>query len=160
MYVRKDISVDLENCFSVSNENVEIMYLNLKKGLEKKINVIGVYRPPSGNLLTGLDLIDAKLNEIKESCKGEVVVLGDFNVDFSKDNDRSASKMQDMFDIHGLCQLIKVTTRRTVSQESLIDLIFTNVRFVMESGVLEMSLSDHFPIYLIKKKARNGKDSN
>lgn len=39
-----------------------------------------------------------------------------------------------------------------------IDLIFTNIRFVSEVGVVSLHLSDHKPVFLIKKKSRNKPD--
>ena len=37
----------------------------------------------------------------------------------------------------------------------MIDLIFVDISYVSESGVLLDMIADHFPIYLIKKKQRN-----
>ena len=47
------------------------------------------------------------------------------------------------------------TTRITESSSSCIDLLFTDMLNIMDSGVLNYNISDHLPIYLIKKKSRN-----
>lgn len=133
MYIRKGISVDPVQCVTVSDENIKITHLNLKKGFEKRFNVVGVYRPPSGNLISGMDILDEKSKEIKQLCKGETVAIGDFNVDFSKGGDhKSIICVHDMLDNHGLSQIIKMATRKTAVHESQIDLIFTDIRFISD----------------------------
>ena len=54
-------------------------------------------------------------------------------------------------ELNGLTQLITAPTRVTASTSSTIDLIFCNVTHVHSSGVLDLFISDHQPIYLIKK---------
>ena len=57
-------------------------------------------------------------------------------------------------ELNGLTQLITAPTRVTASTSSTIDLIFCNVTHVTHvhsSGVLDLFISDHQPIYLIKK---------
>ena len=38
--------------------------------------------------------------------------------------------------------------------KSFLDLIFTDVEFICHSGIVDSSISDHQPVYLIKKKER------
>ena len=45
-------------------------------------------------------------------------------------------------------------TRITVRSKSKIDLIWTNVTHIHDSGILDTILSDHVPVYVIKKKER------
>ena len=53
-----------------------------------------------------------------------------------------------------LSQLIHNSTRITNRVKSTIDLIFTDMTYISESGILPISISDHLPVYLIKKKSR------
>ena len=52
-------------------------------------------------------------------------------------------------------QLIQRPTRVTNEVKSMIDLIFVDMSYISESGVLLDMIADHFPIYLVMKKTRN-----
>ena len=51
-------------------------------------------------------------------------------------------------------QLIKDYTRVTQTSRTMIDLIFSDCSHISCSGEMNINLSDHLPIYLIKKKER------
>lgn len=155
---RKDLVVDMENCVSISNKDIELLHINVKKGMSRRINVVGVYRPPTGQLSSALEILDKSVKEIKSNFKGELCYIGDYNIDFSK-RDRASTSLKDWGKNSGLTQLITDTTRETGSTSSQIDLIFTDIDFIIDSGVIDYSTSDHFPIYLVKKKVREVKDT-
>lgn len=81
--------------------------------------------------------------------------MGDFNIDYLRKQNVATGKLlkweKDLF----LPQLIKEKTRVCETTSTCIDLIFTNIRHIMKAGVLGVHLSDHKPIFVIKKKARN-----
>lgn len=54
--------------------------------------------------------------------------------------------------IFNLTQLIIDPTRITNKSETLIDLCFTNIRHIADSGTIMWNASDHLPILWIKKK--------
>lgn len=54
----------------------------------------------------------------------------------------------------GLIQLINCPTRTGASSDSIIDLIFTNTKNVLNAGCLDHISSDHYPIYMIKKREK------
>lgn len=157
MYIRNNITIEQTQCLPLSDGDIEIMHVNLKKGFECRINVIGVYRPPNGNLTSGLEKLKETLKEIKQNCKGESIILGDFNIDYRNSKDRGTTKLREIFEDFWLTQIIDSVTRKTARQETMIDLIFTDLRFIHESGVIEMSLSDHYLTFITKKKERNNK---
>lgn len=51
--------------------------------------------------------------------------------------------------------MINVNTIVCVLTSSCRDLIFTNIKFVKMAGTISLHLSDHVPIFLIKKKPRS-----
>ena len=55
----------------------------------------------------------------------------------------------------GFSQLITTTTRNTDKSKTLIDLILTNAKYISSSGTLEHYISDHQPVYVVKKKGRD-----
>ena len=56
-------------------------------------------------------------------------------------------------------QIIKETTRNTDKSKTLINLILTNADHITGSGTIDMFISDHQPVFVIKKKSRNTPDS-
>ena len=63
------------------------------------------------------------------------------------------------FQSNGLTQYINLPTRTTNQSASLIDLALSNSKFISKAGTLELHISDHQPIYLVHKKARDKRDS-
>ena len=53
-----------------------------------------------------------------------------------------------------LDQIIKSPTRIFKNTKSLLNLIFTNMDHIVSLGVLNLALSDHLPVFLIKKKQK------
>ena len=59
---------------------------------------------------------------------------------------------------HQLKQYIKNPTRITNKVKSTIDMIFSNMDYIAEVGVLNNQISDHQPIFIRRKKRREVKD--
>ena len=80
----------------------------------------------------------------------EYFLLGDLNVDFKQSVKSSyRDKLNEIFDIYSIHQLINEPTRITETSSSLIDLCLTNsASTVADSGVLHLSISDHSLIYI------------
>ena len=79
----------------------------------------------------------------------EVLVLGDFNVDFLKYNDdKQTSEYMDMLLDLGYLPLVTKATRITYHTSTLIDHIYTNTpEKVIKSGICLADISDHLPIF-------------
>ena len=61
-------------------------------------------------------------------------------------------QLRDLYDLFGMTQFIKKSTRVTLDSSTLIDHIATtNCNNIAESGVLEINLSDHYLVYCIRK---------
>ena len=84
----------------------------------------------------------------------EVLVLGDFNCDFStkKTTHPECKQMKCLFKSLSFSQLINSPTRIASESSTLIDLIATNnPQNIRSSGVLSSGLSDHELIYCVRK---------
>ena len=109
------------------------------------------YRPPinSKYLPSNFDNSFDDLLSNTSSKKKEIIVLGDFNAELLK-NDNKAIK--DTFKLNGFTQLIKRATRITKDTETLIDLIATNdPSVILLTEVLPTSLSDHDIVCCLRK---------
>ncbi|CAB4019771.1 Hypothetical predicted protein [Paramuricea clavata] len=75
-----------------------------------------------------------------------IILLGDLNCDMLKPTPGSASLIKTTKELN-LNQLIKSPTRITESSQTLVDVIFvSSPRLVVNSGVIETCISDHFPV--------------
>ena len=86
-------------------------------------------------------------------CDNEIVLLGDFNCDFSPNvNTREVNNLKFVCDLHQLQQQITLPTRVTDHSSTLIDLYFTTKpELYGDCGVIQTAISDHFMIYAVRK---------
>ena len=112
-----------------------------------------VYKPPKGNLENCLKI----LNSLSEFCQRgnfEIWFLGDFNTDFLRRNDVDTAQLIRFIKNKGLSQLINGITHPNRKCGSCIDLIMTNSMYVLESGILNDFVSDHYSIFCVRKKKK------
>ena len=85
----------------------------------------------------------------------EIIFIGDFNINYSNKKSGDTKKLIGWQNKLGLHQIIKRNTRVSSRSQSLIDLIITNVEYCDSSGVIDLHISDHQPVYLVKKKPKD-----
>ena len=122
------------------------------------MKISSIYRPPRGDHKKCIDKIREILSR-RENFKKEIWFLGDFNVDYLKRGDVNQKRLISLFKTFGLTQLISKITRPSTRSGSCIDWIITNCKFVRESYVSTIFLSDHFAIECIRKKNRERKEN-
>ena len=87
--------------------------------------------------------------------KSDVVILGDLNADMmasSKLPKRDKQELLNFSRAYNFTQLIKEPTHITVTSRTMIDLIFANNEHrIVKSGVVPVTLSDHFLVFCIIK---------
>ena len=116
----------------------------------KKLLIWTVYRAPNTNLEDAIEKIQDRLLNIPDSF--ELVLLGDFNVNFLEVDKTAKRKLMRIANLYDLEQLILQPTRITPSSKSLIDLLFTNsCHRVVDCGVINLTLSDHSLIFCVLK---------
>ena len=92
-------------------------------------------------------------------AKTDIFILGDMNVNYKNKSSRDFKKVSFFAQSNGLTQHIKNTTRNTDKSKSLLDIAFSNSKFVSCSGTLDHFISDHQPIFIIHKKGRDKRRS-
>ena len=109
-----------------------------------------IYRPPSASQ-EYLDNILNAIQRAKDMCE-HIIVLGDLNFDYSLRNNQILY-IESLFNMK---QLINSPTRVTLKTKSLLDVILTtNCERHANSGIIEVSLSDHscvFTEYILSSK--------
>jgi hypothetical protein len=114
----------------------------------------GMYRPPDANNffdILGLTLEKAWLKS------SNIVLLGDFNCDFSNRDlnetaefvtNTNARKLRLIFDMFNMQNVVKEFTRTTTTSGTLIDLIVTwSENLIKTTGVFPLGISDHNLLY-------------
>ena len=87
----------------------------------------------------------------------EIILLGDTNCDLTPKQaeqliDNNSKHMLDLYELFSFKQLIDRPTRVTLTTSSIIDHIATTrARNIVKAGVYEVSLSDHYMVYCIRK---------
>ena len=92
--------------------------------------------------------------ELRDVLHAEVWILGDFNMNILLRNDPEIVKINRFLKGKGLTQYIHEPTRLTSRGGTCIDWVITNSLFVRKHGILNDLLSDHFPVFAIRKKVR------
>lgn len=121
IYTRKDIIITEVKALSVSNEDVEILPLVLQIGRHKKIKLCTVYRPPNGNCEQALNHMRDILDNLSCLYSGEVLLIGDFNIDLSVPSRSQSRKLKVLADSRYLTQIINCHTHITAKSETSID---------------------------------------
>ena len=135
---------------SLCTSDYEILCIDLMKPGLKFMTIICLYRSPSGKIKPCIEF----LKTVFLSCKSEIWLMGDFNVDFLDRAGTSRANFQSLFSNYGLKQVMLSVTRPTNKSGSCIDWIVTNSPFVKTSGVSDDFISDHYTTYCIRKKNR------
>ena len=99
--------------------------------------------------------LNALFEQIAVTRKYDVIIGGDFNINYQKcsGNRNFLKDFENRFD---LTQMVKEKTRPLYS-DSTVDLILTNNPSFMKVGSLDLNISDHLPIYIVRKKKKKVK---
>ena len=110
------------------------------------------YRPPSSKMQF-FDEFETFLNNAENENK-ELVITGDFNCDLLKsDVNSNISRLRDQVDLYQLQQHIDQPIRTTDLTQTFLDIIITKIDDpkTIESGVIELGISDHSLDYICRK---------
>ena len=133
--------------------NLEAQWLKVKRDRTSNLIICNLYRPPNGELSEAISYLNTCLNSLNVS-KNDIFLLGDRNVNYKNILSPNYKKLSFFENSNGLKQIIKDTTRNTDESNTLIDLIMTNAKYISDSGTINSFISDHQPIFVIKKKQR------
>ena len=137
------------------SEGLELLCVEISPPKSKSFLVVAWYRPPS-------DPVDSfnKLEKVLaflDKDGNEIILLGDTNCDLTKKStdhtlDNNAKHISSLYELFSFKQLIEEPTRVTLHTATVIDHVATTCpRNILSSGVLEVSLSDHYMVYCIRK---------
>ena len=150
LYVRNDLNFSEMNEFSICNENIESIFVEITCS-NIPITVGVLYRPPSGDLRLfniELEVIISKLSD--KNC----YILGDYNVNLLNLNTKSQQDFEEIVISNGYCPCISISThQQSGCEKTCIDNIITNQapQNIHISGKISGQTSKHSGIFQISK---------
>ena len=130
--------------------DLELICIEIEPPKSRPYIIVAWHRPPSDPVesFNKLEKILAFL--VKEGK--EIILIGDTNCDLLNSEDNNTKHMCELYNLFSLKQLIEEPTMETLSSSTLIDHIATSSPSnVVESGVLQISMSDHFMVFCVQK---------
>ena len=153
IYIRDTINFKPRD--DIPGDGLELICIEIEPPKSKPFLVIAWYRPPSGPV-GSFDRLEKVLAYLDREGK-EMILLGDTNLDFTRRQndelrDNNAKHMANIYELFSFKQLVGEPTRVTLETATLIDHFATTcARNIVRAGVHEVSLSDHFMVYCIRK---------
>ena len=138
---------------TVITRDFESICLVVKKPNNRCMSILCIYRPPTGSIDKLVNFFTEFLN-LDIIRRTEIWILGDFNINSLVRNHPDVMKLNKVIRENSLKQLIHQPTRLNYRGGTCIDWIITSSEYISQSGVLDDLLSDHFPIYTVRKKER------
>ena len=151
-----DFSKCIPEC-SIVNQDFEIWSITIQKPQFRKVFISCIYKPPKGNINNLIKFLTEKVEKYKRE-NYEIWIMGDLNTDLLKHDNINTINFTRFMKKTGLKQLINGITRQNVRGGSCIDLIMTDSPYVLESGILDDFVSDHYTTFCIRKKKRERHD--
>ena len=159
IYIRSTLSHHKRD--DIKDPNLEIIGLEITPKHAKSYIVLCWYRPPTDCADTSTFLSLTKLIRDLDSEGKEIILIGDTNCDLKKSKDCNTRKLKLVYSEFQFEQLITDYTRvatsvcsdgKTNTTRTLIDYLSTNrPNYISSSGVIKISMSDHYMIYGVRK---------
>lgn len=124
--------------------------------------IFGVcYRSPTSNMSNFITFWESLLNNLM-LLNTNVILMGDINIDFKKDNNPNSSACNFIANNCGFRLINDIPTRYTQMGGSLIDVVFTNVCGNTNSVVVDTCITDHCSVvasFLLGSEWRNNSEA-
>ena len=128
-----------------NSASAEILAVEVDVGTES-FTIFGVYRPPLGSVFS----FRSEFSEIlSREEQGNCILTGDFNIDILKDHlTQDEDDFIDDLKTKLFLPLISIPTRVTNTTATCIDHIYFNSFVPCKFGVVNVAITDHFPVFI------------
>ncbi|KAK9711484.1 Endonuclease-reverse transcriptase [Popillia japonica] len=142
LLVREGIS--FVECVDLKEKSIEtVIECSAIEVIVEKLLIINIYRPPSGDIDVFLTAFTDIMESATRKCKHNVVITGDFNINFQDKDQTNTRNFQNLLNSFNLNVTIHKPTRVTSTSSTTVDNIFTD-HSDYTSDVIASGLSDHF----------------
>ena len=132
------------------DSNIETCAVKIKL-VDICVTIVGVYRPPSGSLSEFYSFISANLN-FSNSRSSIAILAGDMNINLNSGESNSFIEYAAILHSRSFLPAITIPTRFTpnypLQNSSNLDHIWFNFKENISSGVLNMDVTDHCPVFI------------
>ena len=142
-----------DESLNFSDQNIELLTIQIILPFTRPLYILTVYRPPTGNIELFIEKIQQICDQLPKRHLCDIVIGGDFNINFAKANKEDTKKLKKFMKKNSLRQIVEVPTR-PLYNDAIIDLILTNTNKAQASGILDWNLSDHLPTFINIKKEK------
>ena len=157
LYILDTLQYKLRNDLQLGGEVNSVFNEIFKASSNTKRNIVCgcVYRPPSMSLVKFNELLSHLFGKLQPENK-YIYIMGDFNVNTLPHirGSLSVQEFKNIFAANYCFPLINKPTRLTSTSSSLIDNIYSTMPALAngcDSGILEISISDHCGIFTVDK---------
>ena len=151
VYCKVNYNCYLHDEISVCNLNVETCCVTVDFG-NFKTNFVGVYRPHSGTIQQFIEEITRIVDDGEIKNKGRLCMVGDFNINLLDNSIEANINLMSFMQSNHLVPLIKRPTRYPANLDNtlptLLDHIWVNFLDSSLSGVLDIDITDHCPVFV------------
>ena len=155
VYVRENLVTDVSSLGPLNRStcDIEIQWVEIQQEHCKNIIIANCYRPPTGNIDNFLKYLGDAVETINLDRK-DLFIMGDINIDTLDKKKGVSAEWRETIKTLGLEQVIREATRYSQQKSSCIDTIITNCTNCSSAGVIDMNLSDHEAVFVVKKKIK------
>ena len=141
------------NNINISCADIECQWIELCYENQRNIIIGNVYRPPNGDVDNFIDHLENCISNM-DLGKKDIIICGDINIDWLEKRSNPTKKLVEFLSQVRLVNFISDPTRYSKTKDSCIDHIYSNSGCILESGVLDVNISDHELVYLVRKKQK------
>ena len=133
--------------YCICDNDIEICSATVTLKRDKTVNFISLYRPPNGNISVFCDTtFDQVLSRLNQSTP--TFICGDFNIDLLQPDGHAHNFIHNFYSM-SFMPLINGITRIHGNGGNCLDHIWHNQCYRTTSGVFEVNLTDHYPVFSI-----------
>lgn len=150
-YVKKDLNASIK--FTELTNDFEIIHMEIIKGNDKPRNIVGVYRPPSGNKEAFYQALESLLLRNDSN----IMIMGDINLNRSIENSNPSNTnayhtLLCNFNLaiinNAITRYNKITQNHTIIDHVLVDKDRNDVIALTTDNVITDGFSDHNIIFV------------
>lgn len=151
IYVRESLKFEVIQHLSLITNDFESIVAKVYVSETKFKIVVNLYRIPNGSFEVFSQWVTNTLHSLKKDNSDEIIVTGDFNINFLRYNDHGPTNdFLNSLLSQSFLPMITLPTRITQTCANLLDNIFTNKQQESyQGGLLYSDISDHLPIFYI-----------
>ena len=137
-------SVGASRRHDLEDDALEIMWMEVQCKKQQKMMIGCFYRPPSLSV-EHWHILEQNLRKV-QSVSDNIVIMGDFNVNYLDPTDRNRPHLSSLMSQFCLINHVTASTRVSGTSASTIDLIMTTRPIEGNCEILRNDISDHYTV--------------